>query len=340
MKYVKESALSKTSGTFLERAIKQGSATEKEHLNDLEDLARNHESSQKLQILRQKHALNDVIDQFEQTKEALTKRMCSYNDRQNALSQKQKDMTSQVERFEQFIIDNDEKVKRANQIIKRERSTQNQKQDEISTLKAKLKDEIELKEMMMSRLKNISQYKDFVLSLDDDIENITKRSDMLTDSNAALRRDLQSIQNKTEEIQSIIPVVQSEFTFDTSIPLDEFQNLREKIVMTRSALSQELDERKYKQQKEFNIIKERTKLFMAIRYEFSLTSYTFLIFCFLNILCISRNLHERCSQSTSMKIATLDVKQDSIDYLCRCLDSICNLIIDLKQIDDEFETLQ
>ena len=271
MKYVKESALSKTSGTFLERAIKQGSAAEKEHLNDLEDLARNHESSQKLQILRQKHALNDVIDQFEQTKEALTKRMCSYNDRQNALSQKQKDMTSQVERFEQFIIDNDEKVKRANQIIKRERSTQNQKQDEISTLKAKLKDEIDLKEMMMSRLKNISQYKDFVLSLDDDIENITKRSDMLTDSNAALRRDLQSIQNKTEEIQSIIPVVQSEFTFDTSIPLDEVQNLRAEIEMTRSTLSQEMNERKYKQQKEFNIIKERNKLLMAIRYIFSIT---------------------------------------------------------------------
>ena len=94
---------------------------------------------------------------------------------------------------------------------------------------------------------------------------------MLTDSNASLRRDLQSIQTKAEEIQSIIPVVQSEFTFDTSIPLDEVQNLRAEIEMTRSTLSQEMNERKYKQQKEFNIIKERNKLLMAIRYIFSIT---------------------------------------------------------------------
>ena len=254
-----------TMGKVLERLIQNAPLEVKERLNDLAELASEYDSSPKIKILRQKHALNKVIDKFEATKAELTQRIENYDKRQSILSQKQKDMVDQVEKFEQFIMDNDEKVKRASDVIRKERSMQKEKQDEIIRLRLELHEESKRKDEIASKLEKIYHYKEFVSLLDDDIESISKRSRMLQSSNEVLHREIHDLQYKTEEIQATMPSILSELSIGASLPLDEVQYLQEKLVATRSSLGQELDKRRSEQKQEINRMKERSKLILAIR---------------------------------------------------------------------------
>jgi len=48
-------------------------------------------------------------------------------------------------------------------------------------------------------------------------------------------------------------------------------------------------------------------------------------------------MHRSCSQTSRMKMITLDETKDDALYLCKCLDSIRDQLQDLAEIVREFE---
>eukprot|EP00815_Leptocylindrus_aporus_P001618 CAMPEP_0116059762 /NCGR_PEP_ID=MMETSP0322-20121206/5994_1 /TAXON_ID=163516 /ORGANISM="Leptocylindrus danicus var. apora, Strain B651" /LENGTH=286 /DNA_ID=CAMNT_0003544215 /DNA_START=1247 /DNA_END=2107 /DNA_ORIENTATION=- len=277
-------------------------------------LAGNHGIDQRLRLLKAKYDLHKVVDDFEAAKASISERMSAFEARKIEFETKQKDMAEQVQHFENFIFDNDEKLKRSCAAIKSEQRAQRDKREELEILIVKLRKCKYEKEEVLQKVEKLSQYSNFVALLHDDIEQLFRRAKVLITSNQELRSDLHFVLKETSKIQSEIPELIEYYNANRAIPLQEAQELQEKLDIVRTKAKCGRHELREQMNRQVGEEKERSKVLMAIR-----------------------NMHRSCSQISRMKMITLDETKDDALYLCKCLDSIRDQLQDLSEIVREFE---
>ena len=231
----------------------------------LEMLAGNHGIDQRLRLLKAKYELHKAVDDFEAAKASISERMSAFEARKIEFETKQKDMAEQVQHFENFIFDNDEKLKRSCAAIKSEQRAQRDKREELEILIVKLRKCKYEKEEVLQKVEKLSQYSNFVASLHDDIEQLFRRAKVLITSNQELRSDLNSVLKETSKIQSEIPELIEYYNANRAIPLQEAQELQEKLDIVRTKAKCGRHELREQMNRQVREEKERSKVLMAIR---------------------------------------------------------------------------
>eukprot|EP00814_Leptocylindrus_danicus_P020222 CAMPEP_0116033850 /NCGR_PEP_ID=MMETSP0321-20121206/19244_1 /TAXON_ID=163516 /ORGANISM="Leptocylindrus danicus var. danicus, Strain B650" /LENGTH=323 /DNA_ID=CAMNT_0003510023 /DNA_START=52 /DNA_END=1023 /DNA_ORIENTATION=+ len=316
-----------TKGVFLTELLTQVSKEELDEFVELENLIDfgENESTQAFRMLKKKHELHTITSEAEEKKKNIIERIRLYEIKKDAFESKQREMAAQVERFEKFVSENDEKRKRAIRQIKSERCTLEQQMQEM----AHLKEDFEMKKVdklkVVQQVNRMNEYTKFANKFSEDteggdssfqsIEDVINRSKTLLATNRSLHSTLGFITSQTEELGTQMQDLLTTSNTEQALLAQNAQALQYKLDSLRATLKDDRNTIEGQIEACTNRNKEKGKLILAIG-----------------------NLHARCSQGSKMKIPPFDDrKQCSVDCLTKCLDSIADLLIDLEQITMDYK---
>ncbi|CAM9655093.1 unnamed protein product, partial [Chrysoparadoxa australica] len=151
--------------------------------------------SQRTLLLKKKKELHEIDDALEFVTEKYKQRMEGCGARQADFESKQKDMKSQVLKFEKFIMENDTKRMRAEAKAKHERRVLEQKEQELKQLQEELVTAQRKETALKKQREKLKPYHEYLLSVvaesDQDFEEIAdllNRFRTLSDANRNLKQ--------------------------------------------------------------------------------------------------------------------------------------------------------